>query len=242
MPKKYTQEQVIERFREIHGVKYDYSKVVYAKMLEKVCIVCPEHGEFWMRPNDHLFNHGCPSCGGERSNRKRISKEKQTILENGKTAFENRYEKIHNKRRRKDNYRSAALKRIETMKRNGTYEQYRKNWYNAMIKIGKFHDPEILEGYEEFRRRVRLETQKTLDRWGSAIGYDSEMFQRERKVIDHKYSIKEGFLNQVPVNVLSHICNLQVMSFVDNAKKGAGCSVLMEELLEYIHDFDQLNT
>ena len=28
----------------------------------KVCIICPEHGEFWQRPYSHLSNHECPTC------------------------------------------------------------------------------------------------------------------------------------------------------------------------------------
>lgn len=242
MSKRYTQDEVIKRFCEIHGTKYDYSKVSYTKMLEKVCIVCPDHGEFWMRPNDHLFNHGCPSCGGIHSNAKRIEREKAQIMDNGKTAFENRYEKIHEKRRQKNNYKSAARKRLQTMKLNGTYDTYRENWYRSMIKAGRFHDPKFLDGYEEFKRRVYIETRKTLRCWGDVIGYYPEMYQQENKVIDHKYSIKEGFINQIPIFVLSHICNLRIIDFRKNAVKGSSCSLYMEELLEYIHDFDQLNT
>ena len=28
----------------------------------KVCIICPEHGEFWQTPNKHLLGHKCPKC------------------------------------------------------------------------------------------------------------------------------------------------------------------------------------
>lgn len=39
-------------------------------MIEKVCIVCPEHGEFWQSPQVHLYMKcGCPKCSqshGER--------------------------------------------------------------------------------------------------------------------------------------------------------------------------------
>ena len=31
-----------------------YRKVNYINSQTKVCIICPEHGEFWQRPNDHL--------------------------------------------------------------------------------------------------------------------------------------------------------------------------------------------
>lgn len=36
----------IEKAREIHGNKYDYSKVKYLNNRTKVCIICPKHGEF----------------------------------------------------------------------------------------------------------------------------------------------------------------------------------------------------
>ena len=57
----------IEKARRIHGEKYDYSKVDYVKNSIKVCIICPEHGEFWQTPNDHLDNHGCPKCKAQKS-------------------------------------------------------------------------------------------------------------------------------------------------------------------------------
>lgn len=62
--KKLTKEQFIEKANKIHGNKYDYSKVEYINNKTRVCITCPKHGEFLMRPNDHLSGHGCPDCGG----------------------------------------------------------------------------------------------------------------------------------------------------------------------------------
>ena len=52
----------IEKAKEIHGDKYDYSKVEYKNAKTKVCIICPEHGEFWQTPNNHLHGCGCPKC------------------------------------------------------------------------------------------------------------------------------------------------------------------------------------
>ena len=62
--KKLTTEEFIERSKKIHGDKYDYSKVKYKKAIEKVCIICPEHGEFWQTPSEHLSGYGCWKCGG----------------------------------------------------------------------------------------------------------------------------------------------------------------------------------
>lgn len=53
----------IQRAKLLHGDKYDYSKVEFKNVKEKVCIICPEHGEFWKTPTDHLWNReGCPKC------------------------------------------------------------------------------------------------------------------------------------------------------------------------------------
>lgn len=60
---KLSNEEFIEKSKSIHGNKYDYSKVDYKNNRTKVCIICPEHGEFWMTPNSHLLNQGCPKCG-----------------------------------------------------------------------------------------------------------------------------------------------------------------------------------
>ena len=67
----YNTETIIKKFISIHGNHYDYSKVNFIKTTEKVCIVCPFHGEFYQTPNAHLKGQGCPVCGKEK---KRISK------------------------------------------------------------------------------------------------------------------------------------------------------------------------
>ena len=64
MCKKLTTQVFIERARKVHGDKYDYSKVVYKGYHEKVCIICPIHGEFWQMAQDHLKGHGCSKCNG----------------------------------------------------------------------------------------------------------------------------------------------------------------------------------
>lgn len=52
----------INRAIEIHGLKYDYSKVEYTKMVNKVTIICKEHGEFKQSATGHLKGNNCPIC------------------------------------------------------------------------------------------------------------------------------------------------------------------------------------
>jgi hypothetical protein len=56
-------EKIIEKAREIHGDKYDYSKVEYKNNKIKIKILCSIHGEFEQTPNAHIdAKHGCPKC------------------------------------------------------------------------------------------------------------------------------------------------------------------------------------
>lgn len=59
---KMSKDEFISKANKIHGDKYDYSNVNYINSHEKVCIICPIHGEFWQKPNDHLSKRGCPRC------------------------------------------------------------------------------------------------------------------------------------------------------------------------------------
>ena len=61
--KKLTTKEFIQKARQVHGNKYDYSMVEYKGSQEKIKIICPIHGIFLQKPNGHLLNHGCSFCG-----------------------------------------------------------------------------------------------------------------------------------------------------------------------------------
>ena len=65
MSRRKTTEKFISEANVIHNGKYIYSKVEYSRAHSKVCIICPEHGEFWQEPNQHLKGYGCPKCSGK---------------------------------------------------------------------------------------------------------------------------------------------------------------------------------
>ena len=58
-----TTESFVKRASKVHHGKYDYSKAVYRDSKTKLCIICPEHGEFWQEPSNHLGGSECPRCG-----------------------------------------------------------------------------------------------------------------------------------------------------------------------------------
>ena len=101
--KKLSNAEFIERAKKMHGDKYDYSKVSYVNEKTKVCIICPEHGEFWQKPEIHLMGCGCHMCKSENI---KISKttsfsefvEKANKVHKGKYVYhKDTYSKVANK-------------------------------------------------------------------------------------------------------------------------------------------------
>ena len=86
MSKKLSTEEFVAKAREYHGDKYDYSKTEYVNQTTPVVIICPEHGEFNQRPNNHYMGAGCPMCSGN----KRSSN--VSFVEKAKTVHGNRYD------------------------------------------------------------------------------------------------------------------------------------------------------
>lgn len=62
LAKRATKEDFIIQANEIHGLKYDYSKVQYINAKNDVQIICKEHGIFLQSPDSHLRGSGCPGC------------------------------------------------------------------------------------------------------------------------------------------------------------------------------------
>ncbi|MDH5572515.1 MAG: hypothetical protein OEY89_12170 [Gammaproteobacteria bacterium] len=61
--RRKTTEEFIANAREVHGDRYDYTLVEYLSAMEKVTIICPEHGPFPQTPNGHIGGKGCYECG-----------------------------------------------------------------------------------------------------------------------------------------------------------------------------------
>lgn len=62
---KWDEKTFIAKACEVHGDKYDYSKLGFVNMRTPVTIICPIHGEFVQQPRVHILGSGCPKCVGK---------------------------------------------------------------------------------------------------------------------------------------------------------------------------------
>jgi len=80
----------VEKANDIHNYKYDYSKVNFTRMFDKIEILCSKHGSFWQIPSNHIHiinKMGCPDCSLEMS---RIKPE--DFIARAKAVHNNKYD------------------------------------------------------------------------------------------------------------------------------------------------------
>ena len=86
-----TTEDFIKKAKDVHGDRYDYSKVEYVDSKTKVCIICKNHGEFLQQASNHLRGIGCPLCGIEKRKAKRTHSI-DVFLNAAKSVHGNKYD------------------------------------------------------------------------------------------------------------------------------------------------------
>lgn len=59
-----TEAEIIERFRAVHGNRYDYNHLDYQGWSTPVCIGCRIHGNFFQLISNHEAGQNCPACLG----------------------------------------------------------------------------------------------------------------------------------------------------------------------------------
>lgn len=56
----------VEEARALHGDLFDYNKVDYRSITQRVLISCKKHGDFYVMPREHLAGKGCTKCSREK--------------------------------------------------------------------------------------------------------------------------------------------------------------------------------
>ncbi len=90
------------------------------------------------------------------------------------------------------------------------------------------NDPFLLSEFKRYRNIVYKETGKTIKLYNHKIK-NIEIRGREYS-LDHKYSIYEGFVNNVNPKLISHWKNLEIIPSNINSSKQTKCSISLNEL------------
>ena len=89
-----SREVFIKAAQEVHGDKYDYSRVALGKVADNVEIICKidGHGSFYPSPSNHIHGGtGCPTCGKEAAEGLR-RKSQEDFIKDCKAVHGDRYD------------------------------------------------------------------------------------------------------------------------------------------------------
>jgi hypothetical protein len=136
---------------------------------------------------------------------------------------------------------SYKKKRKETLKEKYGSESYNnpnKTKHTRINNKTQFDDS-VIDDFLSYKRVVVNRTM-TIYRNNTLI-INPNNLKRGIKYyhVDHKFSIKEGFLNNIPIEIITHPSNLEMIYYMDNLKKQYDCSISQEKLLEDIINFDK---
>jgi len=101
----------------VHGDLYDYSKVEYTTAKEKVIVICKDHGEFRVSPDNHITKGaGCPVCGRFKQNISRSMKFDDFVV-NARNVHGSKYIYVSGK------FVNASTKTIIICPKHGEFKQ-----------------------------------------------------------------------------------------------------------------------
>lgn len=164
-------------------------------------------------------------------------------IENFKKEKLKRVIKTNNEKYGVDFYlQTTEFKKDRSKKLKDTYGD--ENWNNKektrktrITNKTQIDDVDI----ESFLNYKKITVNRTVTIYRNNIEYINPLkLERGKKSyhIDHKYSVKQGFLNNIPIEIISHPCNLFMIWYMDNLVKQDRCDITIEMLIENIKNYD----
>ena len=93
--------------------------------------------------------------------------------------------------------------------------------------------PELKNEFEKYKLKVNKLTKISYRRYKYII--DPKNLRGREYHVDHKYSIIQGFFENIDPEVISSPFNLEMKTSHDNCSKQGKCDISIDELLEKIN-------
>ena len=216
----FTTEKYIEKAKEIHGEKYDYSITEYINSLTKIKIKCYIHGEFIVSPNDHLHaKSGCTRCSGN------YVKNYEEFLQNAKIMHDEKYDyslvnfddkniiiicPVHG---------NFIQNKLHHLRGGGCKKCGYARAIDIKIQKGLITNPNDRDPFLKYRSIVRDLSNKNYIKYYYDINPDNLRRGKEYH-LDHIKSIMSGFIEGIPPEDIASPKNLRVIKSIENISKG----------------------
>ena len=126
----------------------------------------------------------------------------------------------------------------------------------CQTKLKKYGDKNFNNREKMFETRFGISYNEYLEQLPDYIRYRNEVLKFTRKQplnllknydkrrpkdyhLDHRFSIKQGFIENIPPFIIGNIVNLEMLPWRDNVSKNYKCSMIKEELFEKFDNRDK---
>lgn len=117
------------------------------------------------------------------------------------------------------------------------YEKVSEKYRKRMEELGIWIEKDIIDDYKKYKSLVNRYTNKSLLFYGSLIE-NLEIRSKEFQ-LDHKYSIKMGFINEISPEIIGSVVNLEILPAKFNSSKKENCSITKQQLLHQYKKFKE---
>lgn len=117
------------------------------------------------------------------------------------------------------------------------YEEVSEKYRKRMEELGIWIEKDIIDDFKKYKSLVNRYTEKSLLFYGDLVE-NLELRSREFQ-LDHKYSMKMGFINNIPPEIIGSIVNLEILPARLNNSKKEKCSITKKQLLQQYEKFKE---
>jgi len=130
-------------------------------------------------------------------------------------------------------YKNKIVKeRIERWNNQDFYNKWYKKFNKTLVKKSGFDLRSVETEWSLYKRIIANQTNRIYRKYKDIINPNDLIRGRSQYHLDHKFSIFEGFKNNIPPYIISHYTNLEMLSEHDNISKRIKCSITMDELFK----------
>lgn len=225
-----TTEIVINEIKQVHGDKFLLDRVDYKNCNTKILIGCHTHGYFEKWPNDiKKPNGGCPRCNNSwfKTHDEFVSEVKQKyphLRVVGK--YKNSRTKLKFECSKHNTLFDSTPNGILTGHVNCDECIAEKSVLSKLSNSKSVTDPALKTDLEKYRRAVWRFSNRTYRQRLSEVKRD------RHNHLDHILSIIEGFVQNIPPEIMGSIHNLRIISGKKNRQKSYRSELTANELIE----------
>jgi Zn ribbon nucleic-acid-binding protein len=186
----------LKKANEEHDYRYDYSKVIYINSSTPIIIICPDHGNFIKRPDNHAEGARCPKCVAI----ERVSvKTTEQFVSQVSSIHKNKYLYL------KTDYKHNYIEVIITCEKHGDYKK------KPVQHIRGQGCPECENEYNE-----RLIAEKTVD--------FLERIKDVHTEGEYDYSKVKLVASDQKITIIHNKCRKEFDQYPHDHLRGSGCN------------------